>query len=244
MQTIPKIVHMTWKSKDVLDNQSPVILNGLRNLIDMNPDWRLEISDDEDLEIYLRNNLYSEDYKRIKHRGIVEKSDLWRLLKIYNEGGMYIDIDRHYNIPMRDVLDPDTTMLLPTNQDFDFSQDFMCSAPGNPMFQRAIEFNLYLRRNGETRIYLLGAQGYMLSLTSCIMDGVMISSDPGAETFDKIRLQLERIPGVKTYRENPPNDTMIFRFDPNTWQHGNGKDKLEFYREFGVRHWVNNGNNS
>ena len=236
--SIPRRVHVTWKSKDILDNQSPVILNGLRNVVDLNPDWTVEISDDDDLEEYLRNNLSWNDYELLKYRSMVEKTDVWRLLKLYNEGGMYIDIDRYYNIPLHEILEPHITALLPTNQDFDFSQDFMLSAPQNPIYAAALQHNLQARRRGERRVYLLGAQGFMLATTAVIMEGVAISSDPGVETFEKIRQKLSQLTFIKTYRETPPNDTMVFRFDPNTWRAGNGKDKLEFYAEFGVRHWV------
>ena len=37
---IPKIVHLTWKTKDILDSDSLIIVNGARKLVDMNPDWK------------------------------------------------------------------------------------------------------------------------------------------------------------------------------------------------------------
>jgi len=43
---------------------------------------------------YLRENISDEDYGLIRDSGIVEKLDLWRLVKLYNEGGLYIDLDR------------------------------------------------------------------------------------------------------------------------------------------------------
>ena len=44
---IPKIIHVSWKTKYILLNESPIILNGLANLKKINPDYELEISDDE-----------------------------------------------------------------------------------------------------------------------------------------------------------------------------------------------------
>ena len=84
---IPKIVHISWKIKNILDNQSPIILNGIANLKKINPDYKIEISNDNDVEKYLKGKLRKWDYFKIKNKKIVEKIDLWRLLKMYHEGG-------------------------------------------------------------------------------------------------------------------------------------------------------------
>ena len=53
---IPKVVHVCWKNKDVVNSKSPLILNGLRNIIDMNPDWNVVIYDDSEIEYYLKDH--------------------------------------------------------------------------------------------------------------------------------------------------------------------------------------------
>jgi len=87
--SIPKIIHVSWKTKNILNNKSPVILNGLANLKKLNPDYKLEISDDSDVETYLKSKLKKWDYIKVKNKKIVEKIDLWRLFKIYNEGLLF-----------------------------------------------------------------------------------------------------------------------------------------------------------
>ena len=84
---IPKKIHLTWKDKKIATSNSTVVLNGLRNLIDLNPDWTWSVSDDADVDEYLKSKLELEDWLLIKEAHIVEKTDLWRLLKIYHEGG-------------------------------------------------------------------------------------------------------------------------------------------------------------
>lgn len=228
---------MTWVRKDIWDDQSPVILNGLRNIRDMNPSWHIEISDDHDVEQYLKNNLSRLDYKLLQHKRFVEKSDVWRLLKMLNEGGMYIDIDRPYNIPLDQILEPHTKLLLPTNADFDFSQDFMLSEPGCPIYQQALALNLQRRQQGWKQIYLLGAQSYMHAVTLVIMES-MIECDPGAETFALIRSRIATMPFIKTYREVLPHDTMVYQQGRVPWQSGNGLDKKQWYAQQGVQHWA------
>lgn len=234
---IPKIVHISWKRKDIFDNQSPLILNGLKNLCDLNPEWKVVISDDDDVDNELRANLAPVDYQLIAHKHIVEKTDLWRLIKIYTEGGLYIDLDRFYNRPLHKIIEPKVKCVLPTYFDLDFSQDIMLSGPKNPIFSEAINLNLQRRREGCNNLYQLGAPTYMHAITKVLL-GVMIDRDPGPEKFAEIRQAIAKVPFLQTYREQPPNDTLVFQYDEATFKVGNGKGKDEFYAECGVRHWT------
>ena len=70
---IPKKIHLTWKDKQIATSNSTVVLNGLRNLIDLNPDWTWSVSDDADVDEYLKSKLELEDWLLIKEAHIVEK---------------------------------------------------------------------------------------------------------------------------------------------------------------------------
>jgi hypothetical protein len=234
--SIPRQIHMTWVDRDIFDHQNPMIMNGLRNVRDLNPDWTVNIYLDHEVDEYIRQHIGIRDYALLQQRPFVERSDIWRLLKLYNEGGMYLDLDRYYNIPMSQIVEPGIKCLLPTDGDYDFSQDIMCSEPGNPIYQRVIELNLKRRYSGITHTYYLGSQTYMHGITQELM-GYMIDVDPGPEIFEKIRQQLSYHSFIKTYKESLPNDTIVFKFDPNTFQLGNGQSKLDFYQEFNVVHW-------
>ena len=236
MNHIPRKIHISWKRKDVAHNQSPLILNGLKNLIDLNPDWTVEISDDHDVEKYLKENLSQSDFKLIKDRHVVEKLDLWRLLKIYNEGGLYTDIDRYHNIPLSEIIPLEVKCVLPTYLDVDFSQDLMLGVSGHPIQKEAIKLNTGRRRAGCKSIYHLGPITYMHAVSNFLI-GEEVDSDPGLPLFQILRDAVAEKPGFKTYREVPPNDTLTFCYNKETFKCGNGKQKDEFYREFGVRHW-------
>jgi|694.fasta_scaffold03268_9 mannosyltransferase OCH1-like enzyme len=235
---IPKIVHISWVSEDIVDSKNPIVLNGLRNVIDMNPDWTVKINIDSDVRKYLRENLSLSDYALLVDRPFVELCDLWRLIKVYNEGGLYIDIDRYYNIPMHSVIDNDLIqLLLPINGDYDFSQDLICSAPGNPFLRAAIDLNTARRRAGSKNTYYLGAQTYMHAITQTLF-GQIIDTDPGQKVFADIKKHLSNIPFVKIYTEILPNDTLVYRHNEETYLSGNGQGKVELYRDFAVRHWM------
>jgi mannosyltransferase OCH1-like enzyme len=233
---IPKIVHLTWKTKDILSSTSPLILNGIAKLKELNPDWKITIYTDDEIDNYLKYFLEPVDYDLIKDVHIVGKSDLWRLLKMYNEGGLYMDIDRLYNVSLSDIITSDTIKwVLPTFLEFDFSHDIMLSAPGNPVFMKAAQLHIERRREGNNNIYFLGAQTYMHAITFGLM-GKMINTDPGKEVFEEIRAAITEADFIKTYRETSPLDTMVYRDDGTIKDHEYMKRAL--YKEYELKHWT------
>jgi mannosyltransferase OCH1-like enzyme len=174
---IPKKVHLSWKTKDLLDSESPLITEGVKKLIELNPNWEVTIYDDAEVDAYLQEQLEPQLYALIADKHIVQKTDLWRLIKLYIEGGLYMDIDRFVNTPLDDLVDEGTKWVVPTCRDYDFSHDFMMTAPQNPAYQVAA--NLYLERlkQGHNSIYFLGPQTYMHAITMVLM-GEMINTDP------------------------------------------------------------------
>jgi mannosyltransferase OCH1-like enzyme len=227
---------MTWVDRDIFDHDNPMILNGLRNIRDLNPDWTVTIYLDHEVDSYIRQHVSASDYALINQCCFVERSDLWRLLKIYHEGGLYLDLDRYCNIPLNQIITPGIQCLLPMNGNWDFSQDIMCSAVGNPIYRRAIDLNLQRRRAGIRNIYYLGAQTYMHSITLELL-GQMIDINPGPEIFQQLKNRIDQFDFIKTHKEILPYYTMIYQHNINTFKIGNGQSKLDFYRQFNVIHW-------
>jgi len=231
---IPQVVWMSWKTKEVINNDSKLIQHGLRSLTTLNPEWRVDISTDREVDEYLRSML-GNDYTLVQDIGVVPQTDIWRLFKLYNEGGMYLDIDRFCNVKLSNLIDSSTKWLLPTCGDTDFSHDFMMSAPGNPAFENTI--NMYLRRRheGHTNVYFLGPQTYMHSVTYTLF-GQTIDSNPGNEIFDEIRKYIASTGFIKTYRESPPGDTMLYQgpITAEQWE----SMKRKFYADNQIKHWT------
>ena len=243
INAIPKKVHVCWNDKDVLEHPSPLIRNGLRNLAALNPDWEVMIHNDADIDVQLQAFLSGDDYALVREAHIVAKCDVWRLCKLYHEGGLYIDIDRFYNIPLADLIGPETRWVLPTYRDHDFSQDFMLSSPGNPAFAEALRLLFERRRQGHDNIYFLGAQTYMHAVTT-VLTGEMLNTDPGAEVFEHIRERISALSFIKTYRETSPYDTIVYHHDSAAFQaDSNGTTdwetlKREFYASYDIHHWT------
>lgn len=240
---IPKIVHVCWDDKNLLNHQSPLILNGLKNLADLNPDWEIQIHSAQEVDAYLKNVLSTDDYNLYTNTHIVERCDLWRLFKVFNEGGLYIDIDRYCNISFKDILTPNIKWVLPTSNDYDFSHDFMMSSPGNPVFENTIDLILKRKKAGYKSIYFFGPQTYMHSVTT-MLTGQMIDTNPGQERFDQIRDAISKCDFILTYKENVPYDTIIYKHDPESFKKGNSvetdflKIRQEFYRSYNIKHWT------
>lgn len=231
---IPKIVHITWKNKDILQTESPIVVHGIKKLIELNPDWDVQFSDDEQIETYLKQNLSKSDYNLISPTHIIQKTDIWRLIKMYIEGGLYIDLDRLYNIPLKNIIDENVTCVLPTCLDHGFSQDIMLSAPENPIFLHTLYLNLSRRMQGINNTYFLGPQTFMHAVTK-LLTGEMIDLNPPIEVFEELRKEINKYSFMKTFRENPPYNTLVYQ---GNFEGDHELEKRKLYAQFDLKHWT------
>jgi hypothetical protein len=233
---IPKKIHITWKTKDILQNDSVFVRNCIRNVVDLSG-WNATVYDNNDIDEYLKSHLDRRDYLLLKDRHIVEKSDVWRLIKIYNEGGLYVDIDRLCNVSLNDIIEDHVKVLLPTCLDHDFSQDFICSEAGNPMLVDVLNLNLERRSKGVTNVFFLGPQTYFHGITKSLT-GVFIETNPSIEVFDEIRKLIESSGFMHTYRETSVYDTILYRPSGKQIDFDHEIEKRKFYSDSKVKHWT------
>ena len=237
---IEKKIHIAWCDKNVIDSDLNIIKFGIRNIKELNPEYDIIISDNNEIELYIKNHISISDYTRIKDKHIVEKVDLWRLLKIYHEGGVYVDIDRLCNRSLDELIDQNTKCILPWYFNIDFSQDIMISCSKSPLFEEAIKDNLETRRLQNVDIYQNGPISYFRALTKQILgksinnartEGCLKSSD-----IRYINTILTNTKYLKVYSyENPPYQTLLYK--------GNDIDlkseKKILYDMYNVKHWNN-----
>jgi len=272
--SIPKTLRTSWVRKfDVMKHNSTLIQQGLQSFVAHNPDWDVEISDNREVDRDLHTYLNSTVWNAVKSRPIVEKIDLWRLLIIYHKGGMYADIDRLFNLDMKTVIGRKTKMLLPfagmdfSEKDlprriFDFSQDFVASAPGNPAIKAAIDLSLdmhlqykYCEDGGvggcgsnvfsssvDFLIYA-GARLYNLALQSHIF-GIELGSQPSECISKALVEQIKSLsPHVVTYVEHLPCNTILAQdgcahLSGGTDMKENYEEaKKSFFADEGRGHW-------
>lgn len=234
LNQIEQKIHVTWKNKNVLEVHSKlnIIKYGILNLKQLNPEYTFEISDDADVMSYLLDKLSPDDFKLLQSRKFVEISDLWRLLKLYHEGGVYMDIDRLCDQPLSNIItSPAVKYVLPTYRDTDFSQDIMISCSRNPIIARAIELNLQRRREGEVDIMTLGPHSYFHAITEVLTGRRLERKRNNRLVLDELRALISQTDCLATFRESPPFYTILYRGV-------NVKiDKDMLYERDNVAHW-------
>jgi mannosyltransferase OCH1-like enzyme len=235
---IPKKVYISWKDDSVFTDDHCFPRNTVQKLKELSPNWEIEFHADIDVDEYLKQNIDRVDYLMLRNRHIVEKLDVWRLIKLYNEGGIYIDFDRLVNVSLDYIVKEDIRWVLPTCKDNDFSHDFMCSAPGNPAFLETLKMNLS-RRKGPygNNIYYLGPQTYMHGITKTLF-GQIMDVNPGQELFHEIRKALDDLSFVSTYREEPPHNLVTYRPEFSQIDFDHEKMKREYYAKNRLQHWT------
>ena len=243
---IPKVVHISWVDKvKLFTSNNPIAINGIQNMKRLNPDYAFQVSDDNDIDDYIQSCISTEDWLLIQNRHIVEKVDLWRLLKIYNEGGIYCDVDRLCNIPFKDIIDDKDICILPSHFKIDFSQDIMLSDKGQGIHKLAIELNLSRRRDGCDDVLTLGPITYFHSITSLIW-GRQLSRFQNEKLWKRLIKKVNELEGYKTFEERPVESiieqrTILYKYDGN-YQAGNKQNKDDFYKESKIKHWTRGDN--
>lgn len=251
INSIPKVLHVSWNNKDILSSQSPLILNGLKNFETINPDWKIEISDDDDVDNYIKKHVSVKYYNLIKNKHIVQKTDLWRLLKVHNEGGLYIDIDRYVNIPMAKIINKHTKCILPICGRSDFSQDFVCGVPNFYIHKNAINSYLKCLELGKS-VFECGPISYMHSVSESLC-GYKAQRRPGNKFWNDAINTINQSPDIESYIEGDSFDKILFKYDPKTFVYLNGdsqdlytefkNQKADFYNSQSIEHWNINDRN-
>jgi hypothetical protein len=122
---IPKTIYMTYKQ-----HIPSFVFNKWKSL---NPDWNIDFSLDYDCIHFLRNNFSSEIANLfISIPEGMYKADLWRLCKLYINGGVYADIDLVPLIPLNDLIKENASFYTALNGNTCY-QAILISEPKNPL---------------------------------------------------------------------------------------------------------------
>lgn len=108
--SVPKVIHQIYSDK----NLSPELLENIKQLKLMNPNWSYKLHDDHDIESYIKlhyPNLLS-TYHKINPIYGAAKADFFRYLLIYNEGGVYLDIKSSASKPFDEIIRNEDLYLL------------------------------------------------------------------------------------------------------------------------------------
>lgn len=263
---IPRLIHLSWRDGPaILNSNASLAQLGVKRLMSLNPHWNVHVWNDTEIESYIAisPHLTTDDRERLQMAHIVEKSDLFRLLVLYDLGGYYQDIDRPFNIPLDRIINRSggTRMLLPVRRR-EIVQDVMCTAPGNQIFKRAFELNLQRRRQvprtGRGKLeahdmYLLGPISFYHAVTESLF-GEMLLPDrqaflqiPFVRPAEAAKVVLSHVlraarsaaPLIVAIAETSDCETMVYSLPPLACRKDNDDwmARAKFLNSTHVKHW-------
>ena len=147
---IPKTVVQTCPDKGALPKE---IIQNRARMSELNPLWTFELYDDSDIEKYILCNYGTQVYnyyKRIDDSYGAAKADFFRYLKIYKDGGVYIDIKSSINLPLDDTIHEDDSLIL---------SFWGCKADGYKRVHHAALPD-YMKEGEVAQWYLIAAPGH------------------------------------------------------------------------------------
>lgn len=151
---IPKVIHQTYSRQDL---PKPLAANVSR-LRDLNPSWEHRLYDDEDIARYVRDHFgarIAATLDRLAPEYSVARSDVFRYMLMYREGGVYLDIKSYASRPLDVTLPPSSLLVtaqwgegsgrafgrhrelrhLPGGE---YQQWHIAAAPGHPILRRVL----------------------------------------------------------------------------------------------------------
>ncbi len=97
--TFPKLIHIVW-FQGVANLSRPAFLNNIKSWQILNPDWKVNCLDDEALKEQCRLHSAAALDVYSSFRSMHQKIDFGRFVTLYNQGGIYVDIDAYAFRPL------------------------------------------------------------------------------------------------------------------------------------------------
>ena len=108
---IPKTIHQTYPTKNVNKD----IQNNINTLKRLNPGYEYRLYDDNDIIKFIKNNYDDyilETYNKINPEYGPARTDYFRYLLLYKEGGIYLDIKSSCEKPFNSIIKNDDEYIL------------------------------------------------------------------------------------------------------------------------------------
>eukprot|EP00727_Mastigamoeba_balamuthi_P010732 m51a1_g6281 putative probable serine threonine-protein kinase wnk11-like (790) ;mRNA; f:205171-211843 len=135
-QEIPRVIWNTWKSTSM----GPVQHRLLRKAVDNNPDYEYVLFTDEDCWEFVCKYADARTQRAYELvRPGAAKADIWRLLVVYQYGGVYTDTDCVMERPLSGEIWPNASVVLSVGVDGYTPQWLLAYTPRHPIIRRAIE---------------------------------------------------------------------------------------------------------
>ena len=121
---------------------------------------------------------------------------------------------------------------------FDFSQDIIISCSKNIILKHAIDLNLITRKNNpSTKILSLGPESYFKAITE-ILISKQLNKNPSYDDILILREIINNSKSIKTYREEPPFNNILYNHKKNDEYFDFGFHKNLMYNNENIKHWT------
>ena len=167
--TIPKIIYQTWKTKSL-----PLNVQKIRDKISViNPDYKLILFDDDDMENFIKKNFDIRIYNLYKNLNVgAAKADFWRYCILYINGGVYLDIDSDILRPLDELIEENDKCIITREGNLGFFNNWiMIFEKNHPILLETIVQCCYNIENKTTNdiCHLTGPHGPFTNSINKIM---------------------------------------------------------------------------
>ncbi len=158
-KTIPRIL---WQTNFTNQATLPVYLNYLWNRL-MAPRFAYRFMVTQDRDEYLQQ-AHPDVYQAYQRLTVgAAQADLWRLAVLYDQGGVYLDMDGCLMTRLEKRLKEDQQQLFITNRKKRFTNYFIAAAPGNLAIKQVLDQALdnIAHHRVESGVYHLTGPGVL-----------------------------------------------------------------------------------
>lgn len=176
MSPIPKIIHQYWEGPLPED-----LAAGLERMRAHNPDSEYRLYDHPTARAYLRRHGSPEVLRAFElARHAAERADIFRLLLLDREGGIYVDADDLCRGDLRDLLADGSRCVLFQEHHGAFANNFIATTPENSVLKWALQSAVTETLSGAaTSIWLRTGPGLMTRAVAraCASNGGFLPND-------------------------------------------------------------------
>lgn len=233
---IPKIIHQTWKTKELPVNFSKYSSTWK----DLHPDWDYRLYDDNDCLEFVQKYFqeFLQTYMQLPTP--VMKADMFRYMIVYHYGGLYADIDAEALKPFDNLVDKNDKMIVGVEIDFDnlafsefnplykkyykkhnikkqYVQYVFLSEPKNPVLSEILQ---HIKENLQNSSHTTSHENTFL------LTGPAIFSHVVHKNLDKIKvLDVKKFNGVESIIgryifgvNNPSKENYMLHHEAASWK--------------------------
>ncbi|EEX50294.1 hypothetical protein HMPREF0621_1141 [Pasteurella dagmatis ATCC 43325] len=133
-----KINRMIWQTNYSNKVTLPVYCNYLFNRL-LSPSYEYRYVSTEARDEYIKTNADERTYNAYsKLTDGAAQADFWRIFTLYNEGGIYMDIDGHLVWNLDSIIDEEDTEVVITRRGL-YTNFFLASAKGNAFLKETLD---------------------------------------------------------------------------------------------------------